>query len=68
MINSQQVKKLEEDEMNIGKPLRTIYIPEPDREQPIRVPEWPWRKSKPQGIPVPEWPERKKVETGKEAA
>ncbi len=54
--------------MNIGKPLRTIYIPEPDREQPIRVPEWPWRKSKPQGIPVPEWPERKKVETGKEAA
>ncbi len=57
-----------ESQMNIGKPLRTIYVPERERSLPIPVPDWPQRENKPDAIPAPEWPKREPAETGREAS
>ena len=56
----------ENREMQIGKPLRTVVIPKPERSTPIPVPAWPKRKKEPDRILVPNWPKSEPAEKGKE--
>jgi len=62
-----EVQDSKELEMNIGKPLRTIHVPEREHSRPIPAPDWPQREAKPEAIPAPDWPKHEPAETGKEA-